>query len=64
MALTNTQRDDKHNVFRLGSSLIKDAPWTAEYARALEKRAHTSPNTTEWVVANDKVASLEAKAGF
>jgi len=65
MALTNEQRDDKTNEFRLGDSTIREnGTPTGDLWRALQKRAATSPGTPERAEADKQVSAVEAVAGY
>ena len=65
MALTNEQRDDKTNEFRLGDSTIREnGTPTGDLWRALQKRAATSPGTPERAEVDKMVSVAEAVAGY
>ncbi len=65
MALTDAQRDDKTNDFRLGDVTIREnGPLNQDLWRALQKRAATSPGTPERAEADKQVAVTEAAAGY
>ncbi len=65
MALTNEQRDDKTQEFRLGDTTVRDngSP-NQDLWRALQKRAATSPGTPERAEADKQVSALEVVAGY